>query len=205
MIPDEILSKAGRLTEDEMDVIRRHVDFGLALLGKDGGISQTVREMVAHHHERFDGSGYPNGLEGTAIPLPGRIAAIVDCYDAITTARPYQKPISPSAAVKRLYEWRGRDFQPELVEEFIQAIGLYPAGTLVELTTGEVAVVMAESRVRRLRPRVMVILDADKQLLREFYKLDLLHDRDHTDARGIEIREALEPGAYGIDPAALYL
>lgn len=206
MIPGEILSKAGRLTEDEMDVIRRHVDFGLELLGKDGGISQTVREMVAHHHERFDGSGYPNGLKGTAIPLPGRIASIVDCYDAITTARPYQKPISPSAAVKKLYEWRGHDFQPELVEEFIQAIGLYPAGTLVELTTGEVAVVMAESRVRRLRPRVMVILDTDKQLLREFYKLDLLHDRGRTDARGgIEIREALEPGAYGIDPAALYL
>ncbi|HDP88977.1 MAG TPA: HD-GYP domain-containing protein [Thioalkalivibrio sp.] len=205
-VPQEILTKAERLTEAELDVIRRHVDFGLELLAQEDHISPIVRQMVAHHHERFDGSGYPDGLSGTDIPLPARIASIVDCYDAITTARPFQKPISPSAAVRKLYEWRGQDFQPELVEEFIQAIGLYPAGTLVELTSGEVAVVMAESRIRRLRPRVMVILDADKSLLNDFYPLDLLNDGGRQGIRGaIEIRQALEPGAYGVDPVALYL
>ena len=206
MVPKDILGKVERLTEEELDVIRMHVDFGLELLEKSHDIPAIVHDMVAHHHERFDGSGYPGGLSGTAIPLPARMASIVDCYDAITTARPYQRPISPAAAVKKLYEWRGRDFQPELVEEFIQAIGLYPAGTLVELTTGEVAVVMSESRVRRLRPRVMVILGPDKHFLDEFYSMDLLHDSGKTDFKGsIEIRQALEPGAYGIDPAALYL
>ena len=206
MVPKDILSKVERLTEDELDVIRMHVDFGLELLGKSAEMPSIVRDMVAHHHERFDGSGYPDGLTGTTIPLPARMASIVDCYDAITTARPYQRPISPAAAVKKLYEWRGQDFQPELVEEFIQAIGLYPAGTLVELTTGEVAVVMAESRVRRLRPRVMVILGPDKHFLDEFYSMDLLHDSGKHGIKGhIEIRKALEPGAYGIEPAALYL
>lgn len=206
MVPKDILTKVERLSEEELDVIRMHVDFGLELLQENHEIPGIVRDMIAHHHERYDGSGYPRGLEGTSIPLPARIASIVDCYDAITTARPYQRPISPSAAVKKLYEWRGRDFQPELVEEFIQAIGLYPAGTLVELTTGEVAVVMAESRVRRLRPRVMVILGPDKAFLDDFYPLDLLHDSGKYGNKGeIEIRQALEPGAYGIDPTALFL
>ena len=206
MVPSDILSKEERLTEDELDVVRMHVDFGLELLESGAETPPIVHQMIAHHHERFDGSGYPAGLSGTDIPLPARMASIVDCYDAITTRRPFQRAISPAAAVKKLYEWRGRDFQPELVEEFIQAIGLYPAGTLVELTSGEVAVVVAESRVRRLRPRVMVILGADKQMLDDFYQLDLRNASETSRVQqSIEIRHALEPGAYGIDPGTLYL
>ena len=100
--------------------------------------------MVEHHHERLDGSGYPNGLKGDQIPLFAKIAAIVDCYDAITSNRGYAESLSSQEAVRKLYEWRGKDFQAELVEEFIQAIGMFPAGTLIELTTGEVAVVVTE-------------------------------------------------------------
>ena len=107
----------------------------------------------------------PNDLVKDAIPPFARIAAIVDTYDALTTKRHYAGAISPSDAIKLLYEARDEDFQAELVEAFIQAIGIYPAGTLVELSSGEVGVVVAEYRTRRLRPKVMLLLDANKQKL----------------------------------------
>ncbi|MBV1910533.1 MAG: HD-GYP domain-containing protein, partial [Kangiellaceae bacterium] len=154
---------------------------------------------------RFDGSGYPQGLQGTAIPLFARIASIVDCYDAITSDRPHRKGLSPSEAVKCLYEWRGKDFQTELIEEFIQAIGIYPAGSLVELSTGEVGVVLAEYRTRRLRPKLMMLLDKDKQLLANFSGLDLSEVLHDNDGKLLEIKRALEPGAYDIDPQTLYI
>ena len=204
-VPKDILSKKTRLSEEELDIIRMHVEFGLEMLATEKKLSNTVRDMVAHHHERFDGSGYPKRLKGNAIPLAARIAAIVDCYDAITTSRPFQTPVSPSAAIKKLYEWRGRDFQPELIEEFIQAIGVYPAGTLVELTTGEVAVVVAESRTRRLRPKVMLVLNANKQMLDNFSTVDLLSMEATHKGQPIEIAHAVEPGTYGIDPSTLYI
>jgi HD-GYP domain-containing protein (c-di-GMP phosphodiesterase class II) len=161
-------------------------------------MNQDVIDMVAHHHERYDGSGYPNGLEQDAIPTFARIAAIVDTYDAITTKRSYAAAISPSDAIKLLYKSRDEDFQAELVEAFIQAIGIYPAGTLVELSSGEVGVVVAEYRARRLRPTVMVLLDANKDTLVESRIVDL-HEEAADDPQSLTIKKSLKPEAYGID------
>ena len=168
-------------------------------------MNKDVLDMVAHHHERHDGSGYPNGLSGDRIPVYARIAAIVDCYDAITSHRSYARAIPPSAAIKKLYEWRDVDFQAELVEEFIQAVGIYPAGTLVELSSGEVAVVVAEYRTRRLRPKVMVLLDANKLPVTEVKIVDLLNQQSTADGKALEITSSLEPEAYGIDMTAIKL
>jgi len=161
--------------------------------------------MIQYHHERVNGSGYPNQLTGKHIPLFAKIAAIVDCYDAITSKRSYAKEISSQEAVRKLYEWRGKDFQAELVEEFIQAVGLYPSGTLVELTTGEVAVVITGSRTRRLRPKVMLILNADKSMREDYTICNLMHTPKDESGKPYDIIHALPLGSYGIRPDEYYL
>jgi putative nucleotidyltransferase with HDIG domain len=201
----ELLGANRTLTEEEFAELRGHVARGVEMIRHSGLMNQDVLDMVAHHHERHDGSGYPGGLQGDSIPVFARIAAIVDCYDAITSHRSYARGIPPSAAIKKLYEWRDLEFQAELVEEFIQAVGIYPAGTLVELTSGEVAVVVAEYRTRRLRPKVMVLLDANKQPTADVAIIDLLSQKLTADGEPLEIRTSLEPEAYGIDMAAIKL
>ncbi|RMF19360.1 MAG: HD-GYP domain-containing protein, partial [Gammaproteobacteria bacterium] len=156
------------------------------------------------HHERHAGHGYPQGLKGTEIPFHARIAAIADCYDAITSERPYARPVSPSEAVSKLYEWRNVEFQAALVEEFIQAIGIYPAGTLVELTDGRVGIVIQAHATRRLKPRVLLLRDADKAPIPpEEVDLLELEKAQPEDCPGV--KKALEPGAHGIDMEALEL
>ena len=176
-----------------------------AEMRETGLMNTDVLDMVAHHHERHNGSGYPQGLKGDSIPVFARIAAIVDCYDAITSHRSYASATSPSAAIKMLYEAKDIDFQAELVEEFIQAVGIYPAGTLVELSSGEVAVVVAEYRTRRLRPRVMIILDAEKRPVTGVHMVDLLRETQCVDGSSLEIVAGLEPGSYGIDMNSIHL
>jgi len=162
-LPERLLHARDRLSPEEMVEMQKHVEYGVELIQEPGDADRKILDMVATHHERFDGGGYPRGLRGEEIPLYGRLAAIVDTYDAITSIRPYATAMSPHGAVSMLYEWRGIDFQPELVEQFIQAIGIYPTGTLVELTTGEVGVITSLNGASRLRPRIMLILDDDKQ------------------------------------------
>jgi HD-GYP domain-containing protein (c-di-GMP phosphodiesterase class II) len=204
-INPELLGTTRTLTDAEFVELRSHVTLGVDMIKDSGLMNKDVLDMVAYHHERHDGSGYPDGLGGDAIPVFARIAAIVDCYDAITSHRSYSRAIPPSAAIKKLYEWRDLEFQAELVEEFIQAVGIYPAGTLVELSSGEVAVVVAEYRTRRLRPKVMVLLDANKEPCLEIKMIDLLSEKTTADGRPLEITSSLEPEAYGIDMAAIKL
>jgi HD-GYP domain-containing protein (c-di-GMP phosphodiesterase class II) len=197
---DPALLRAERpLSDEERSEVRRHVVHGVEILRESGVINQDVMDMVAHHHERYDGSGYPRGLAGEEIPPMARVAAIVDAYDAITSNRSHASAESPYHAVKTLYHCRDREFQAELVEAFIQAVGIYPAGTLVELSSGEVGVVAAEYRTRRLRPKVLLILDSDKNRLSEPLVLDLLE----VEEQRLEIARSLEPGAYGIDLATI--
>lgn len=201
----ELLGTTRSLTDGEFVELRSHVALGLEMIRSSGLMNKDVLDMVAYHHERHDGSGYPSGVSGDAIPVYARIAAIVDCYDAITSHRSYARALPPSAAIKKLYEWRDIEFQAELVEEFIQAVGIYPAGTLVELSSGEVAVVVAEYRTRRLRPKVMVLLDSDKQPLMHVKTVDLISEKITADGKPLEITGSLEPEAYGIELAAIRL
>ena len=201
----ELLTSNRPLTKDEIETVKSHVRLGVESIENSGILNRDVLDMVSYHHERHDGSGYPEGLSGDRIPIFARIAAIVDCYDAITSHRSYARATSPSTAIKQLYEWKDIDFQAELVEEFIQAVGIYPAGTLVELSSGEVAVVMAEYRTRRLRPKVMILLDADKQQLAEVKMIDLLNEKVTDDGKPLNIISSLEPEAYGINMNAIQL
>jgi len=204
-LPQGLLLKPEKLSRGESELIKAHVQFGMEMLDKTGVMNRTVGEMIETHHERHGGHGYPKGLRGEEIPVFGRIAAIADCFDAITSLRSYAKAMSPSNAVKKLYAWRDIDFQAELVDEFIKAIGIYPAGTLVELSDARVGVVVAGYRGRRLRPQILMLLDQDKRPLPSRELLDLGAASQGEDDRALEISTSLEPGAYGINPDELEL
>lgn len=205
-LPTELLQKTDKPTPDEWAQIRAHVDHGLEFVRSIPGMDEQVVMMVAMHHERFDGEGYPRQLKGDAIPLIGRIASIVDCYDAMTSERHYAKPKSAYDSVRELKKLGGSWFQAELVELFIQAVGVFPTGTLVELNTGEVGVVIGQNRFRRLRPEVMLILDGQKKLRSNFLIADLQEQSGAAgDTPSLWITRGLESGAYGIDPTEYFL
>jgi HD-GYP domain-containing protein (c-di-GMP phosphodiesterase class II) len=204
-VPEAILNKPGKLTEKEFEIVKKHVAYSVRIMQESGGFSKTAIATAATHHERFDGSGYPRGLKGLQIPVLGRMAGIVDCYDAITSDRPYRRQISANEAVRRLYDWRDSAFQSELVEQFIQTLGTYPTGSIVELSTGQVGIVVSQNRLRRLRPKIMLILDQDKNVYNFAPMVDLLSETHDSNGNQLEIVKALEPGTYGIEPRDFYL
>ncbi|NOQ89416.1 MAG: DUF3391 domain-containing protein [Gammaproteobacteria bacterium] len=204
-VPEGILNKKGRLTEAEYRIVKKHVGYGVDILKKTNGMNDDITNIALTHHERFDGSGYPNSLQGTQIPVYGRMAAIIDCYDAMTSHRPFSAAKSPYAALQNIYNWRGAAFQPELVEQFLQCIGVYPTGSLVEMSNGEVAIVLEQNLTQRMRPKVMLILDEDKAHLKEYKTINLSEHFEDTAHLPLNIYRGLDPGAYGIDPTEFYL
>jgi HD-GYP domain-containing protein (c-di-GMP phosphodiesterase class II) len=205
-IPTELLIKSEALTPAEMEIMRTHVTHGVAIVSRIKGIDGRVIEMVRCHHERYNGTGYPSRLSGGNIPIFARIAGIIDTYDAMTTLRPYAKPHSPYDATRQLSKLAGVEFPAEVVEQFIQAIGVFPVGTLVELNTGEVGMVIAQNRVRRLRPKVLLLLDRDKQPFTAATVVDLRNQlTDDANRQSLWIERGLAPGDYGLDPTEYYL
>lgn len=165
-LPEQLLNKKDPLSEAELDVCRSHVEHSVAILNETVGLPAELPALAALHHERHDGSGYPARLKGGQIGLFGGIAGVVDCFDALTTPRPYGDALAPSNALNQLYRWRDTLFDGPLVEQFIQCIGIYSVGTLVELHSGEIGIVIAQSPALRLLPRVMVVLDWSGRPLR---------------------------------------
>ncbi len=206
VLPDALLMRRGALDDEEWSTVRKHVETGLKVVADSGITSDAVHSVVATHHEREDGSGYPNGLIGASIPLLGRIAGIVDSFDAMTNDRPYRKALAQHAALQQLYLSRSTLFQAELVEQFMSCLGVYPTGSLVELSTGEVAVVMAQNQARRLRPRIMVLTTADKAFDPRLQTFDLMMNTSASDSGEPSfIVRALERNAYGLDLTNLFL
>lgn len=204
-MPIELLAKRTVLTESEVHLVRQHVEHSLKIVGKTKGLPTNIIEMVATHHERHNGSGYPLGLKGLEIPIYGRIMGLIDSYDAMTCARPYAASRSPHKAVAELYDQRGALFQPELVEQFIQTCGIYPTGTLVELSSGEIGVVTAVHSLKRLRPTIMLLLDENKKALAQFSVLDLTQTEHDKHGQPLTIKAGLPSGAHGINTHELFL
>lgn len=199
-VADEILNKTGTLTVEEFDEMKNHVDYGVSLLRNTPGINETIINIVLTHHERFDGSGYPSGLKAKEVPVFGRIAAIIDCYTAMTGNSTYRATMAPHKALQTIYNWRNKYFQDELVEQFLQCLGVYPTGSLVEMSSGEVGMIMAQNRIQRLKPKIMMLLDENKKPYEVSKIVDLTVDV--TDASGLELTiiSGLPSGAYNIDP-----
>lgn len=197
-IPTEILDKPGRLTVDEFEIMKRHTVLGHELLkGQPGSLHDLALDVALNHHERPDGNGYPRGLHAQEIAEFARIISVVDAYDAITSNRCYA-PEQPSAdAQKIIFESRGAQFDEQIALQFIQAIGPYPPGTLVELRNGMAGIVLAGKPKFRHLPTVLVLRDADKQPMAE-RTVDL--DLTDTGALGKEflVKRTLPDGTYGI-------
>ena len=158
-IPNVILNKPAKLSDKEFALMQQHVVFGVDILQQTKGVSPISLEIAAQHHERADGSGYPNKLKSSAISQLGQMAAIVDVYDAITSARVYHSPMDPTDALRKLLEWSKFHFNEELVQHFIRCIGIYPVGTLVRLESGLLGVVIEEGKQHLLHPIVRVVYD----------------------------------------------
>ncbi|MCW9047066.1 MAG: HD-GYP domain-containing protein [Gammaproteobacteria bacterium] len=204
-LPDKLINNPNRFNQYEFKLVKTHVEHSIEIVSTINGISDDVIDMVKTHHERHNGSGYPNGLKENEISIFGKIAGIVDCYDAIISERPFASAMSPHDAVKKFYEWRDIDFQAELIEQFIQVVGIYPVGTIVELNDGRVGVIIAQHRVWRLRPKIMLLLDENKDSFNDFDVIDLYLHASNEDGDTLEIVKSLEPGMYGIDPEQFYL
>jgi HD-GYP domain-containing protein (c-di-GMP phosphodiesterase class II) len=204
-LPRTLLDKSGRLSPEEFDTVKRHVDMGLEILSVTPNWPPDVLEGIAQHHERMNGSGYPRGLKGESIGIFGRMAGIADCFAAMTKARPYAEAVSSYEALRSISSWGGDYFHEPLTEQFVQAIGVFPVGSLVELSSGEVAVVVSHNKVRRLKPRVLLLTGPDKSPSAYPIMVDLLYDPLLGGEEPAFIRRSLPTGAYGLNPRDNYL
>lgn len=159
LVPDDVLNKPGRLTDEEFDIIRKHPKDGYDILLKSPDIGEVPLDITLHHHERMDGSGYPDKLPGDQISTLAQMAAIVDVYDAITADRCYHKGMSAADALRKMYEWSKFHFNPLHMQSFMRCVGIYPVGTLVLLESGRLGVVTEPHETNLLTPKLRVFFN----------------------------------------------
>ncbi len=200
-VPNEILNKKGKLTDEEFEIMKSHVPLGVEVLEKSPGIPRIAIEVAANHHERYGGGGYAGGRKGDSIGVFGMIGGVVDCYDAITSDRSYHKGMTAYDALSKMYQWRNTAFHPGLIEQFIQCMGVYPIGSIVELSTGAIGVVATVNRERRLKPRVALVLNSDKQHYDQVRVVDLMQEEKRNPKGAPDIKKVIPAGEYGIMPS----
>lgn len=172
-IDRQIINKPGRLTEEEFAEIRKHPASGAELVAQMDGVTPEVIDIVLGHHLRFNRQGYPAEARERQVSQLTYMTAIADTYDAMTTLRAYQRPMTPRTAIEKLRALQGNFLHPEMVETFIASLGTYPVGTLVRLETGEIGLVVWVDTSNPDRVRLKILFDADEQRLAEFQRLEL--------------------------------
>lgn len=203
-LPAELIHKPGGLTAEERARMRQHVQIGCELLSRDFSMPETVFDIIVKHHERIDGSGYPAHLAGEEIGLFPEMAGLVDSYCAMSQPRAFRPARNPQWVLDEINSMRDERFSASVIDEFIQFVGVYPIGTLVELNSGEVAVVYEQNRIRRLKPRVLVLLGPDKTRNPSPGILNLLNDPLVREGLPYRIVRVLPAGSFGLDPKEFY-
>jgi HD-GYP domain-containing protein (c-di-GMP phosphodiesterase class II) len=169
-IPTEVLDKKGQLTDEEFERVKSHSTAGYDLVSGKIEMAEESREILRYHHERVDGSGYPDGLRGDEIPVYAKIVGLVDVFDAITSVKVYNRPMNPYHAMRYLAVNSGVKFDRSLIKRFWQLMGYYPEGTRLYLTNGCYGVV---TRRGRFTPEVRVIREGDDSVPETPYLIDL--------------------------------
>ena len=185
MIAPEILNKPDRLTVAEFAVIKYHPEAGLKILQESHSTNATVLDVCLHHHEKFDGSGYPHGLVGEQISLFARMGAICDVYDAVTSERPYKKGWGPARSIREMASWKGH-FDEQVFQTFVKTLGIYPVGTLVRLDSGRLAVVIEQNDQSLLLPRVKIFMSARTRRAIEPTVINLASQQEHDTILKVE-------------------
>jgi HD-GYP domain-containing protein (c-di-GMP phosphodiesterase class II) len=189
--PQELLDKPASLSQTEASRLQAHPETGPVKLEGLDAVSRSILDAILHHHEKFDGSGYPQGLAGEGISLLGRMAAICDVYDAITSARPYRRAWPPAEALARMFRWQGH-FDQVIFRAFIRCVGIYPVGSLVRLSSDELAVVSAEAGSALARPVVRPFFSAVTRRPISLYEIDLAEQPED-----LRIVSREDPAAWG--------
>jgi HD-GYP domain-containing protein (c-di-GMP phosphodiesterase class II) len=188
MIDPEILNKPGRLTTEEFAAMKYHPEAGLKILQDSNQVNATVLDVCLHHHEKFDGSGYPHGLAGEQISLFARMGAVCDVYDAVTSDRPYKKGWGAANSIREMAKWKGH-FDEKIFQTFVKTLGIYPVGTLVSLASGRLAVVTEQSEKSLLLPRVKVFMSARTRRPLEPKVINLANEHEQDTILKIEAPE----------------
>jgi len=171
-MPQDILNKPGKLTNEEFDIIKTHPRRGYEMLLDSPNVSDGAKDVCLHHHERYDGTGYPDKLAGEKISLLSRMGAVCDVYDAVTSDRPYKAGWDPAHALSQMATWQGH-FDTRVFQSFVKSIGIYPTGSLVKMRSGRLAVVLEQSTAALTKPRVKIFFSTKAGLPLEPQVLDL--------------------------------
>jgi HD-GYP domain-containing protein (c-di-GMP phosphodiesterase class II) len=158
-VPMKVLNKPGKLTDEEFGMVKVHPEEGHRILLEGGSTDQVALDVVIHHHEKVDGTGYPHGLLDAQISRLAKMGAVCDVYDAITSNRPYKQGWDPTESIKKMGEWTGTHFDHDIFQAFVKCIGIYPTGSLVSLTSGRIGVVLDQSPNSLLTPQVKVFFN----------------------------------------------
>jgi len=196
-LPIELLQKEGEFTEEEHEMMKSHCRAGRDILVSTKSVMSGAADVAHTHHERPDGKGYPRGLTVEKIPKYSKMVAIAEAYDVITTKQSYRDALSPSEALQELYKNRGTQFDEDLVVRFIDAVGIFPPGSIVEMVNGEIGIVLSNTK-DKLRPKIILILDANKEAAEQSV-IDL--SQMDVDATGsvYQIKTTLSDGSFGIN------
>jgi putative nucleotidyltransferase with HDIG domain len=188
-MPMDVLNKPGALTDPEFAIMRTHPVRGFELLQEGAQVPASALDVALHHHEKFDGTGYPERLSGTGISLLARMGAVCDVYDAVTSHRPYKCAWDPATSLGRMAQWAGH-FDPDIFKAFVRGVGIYPVGSLVRLQSGRLAVVVDQNPPSLIAPRVKVFFSTRTNLPVPVEVLDLSRPAEHD---RIAQREDPEP------------
>lgn len=195
MIPNAILNKPAKLEPDEFEIIKTHVRYSGEIIKTMRGVSDIAVEITMQHHEKIDGSGYPLGLLDHEISEAGKMAAIVDMYDALTSERVYKAAWQPTYTLKSMMEWSPTSLSRELVEYFVRCLGIYPVGSLVQLESGLVGLVIDQTD-DLLRPQIRLFSNMEQGRHEPLKDVDM---SNATDMASDKIKHIIDPGRLGIN------
>lgn len=197
-IPDDIVNKPGPLNEAEYRVMQKHTILGHELVIHDSDIHSSIKDVIKNHHIHFNGKGYPKSQIQAPLSQNCKIISIIDAYDAMTSESPYKLSKSPREALKILFDQRDKQFDGELVGKFIQMLGIYPPGSLVRMTNGEIGIVTSTHRQHKLLPKVELVQNKDGKLKRSII-IDLRKQPKDAEGNIYKIAVSLPDGAMGFD------